>query len=97
MAWNGTTGSRGFPTSTRAKILERDPICRCPGCPMCSTGCTRASTEADHVIAVTDGGHHDISNGRGMCKPCHNRKTQAAIHAKRPRQARTTEQHPGLI
>ena len=98
MAWNGTTGSRGFPAAARRRILDRDPICRCTGCDTCGrTGCTRPSTQADHVVAITDGGSQHESNGQGLCKPCHDRKTGAAIHAKRPRQARGTEQHPGLI
>lgn len=98
--WQGSH-SRGFPTATRRLILERDPICRCPGCKHCTTpGCTRPSTEADHIIPVADRGTHHPDNGRGMCKRCHLAATlthATLARARTPRLARDSEPHPGVI
>lgn len=98
MAWEGST-SKGFPPAVRRRILQRDPICRCTGCPACRPApCTRPSTEADHVIEVADGGSHDEANGQGLCQPCHQRKTTAHAAAARRRASptRRPERHPGL-
>ena len=99
MAWEGST-SNGFPANVRRRILRRDPTCRCHGCTACTTaGCTRPSTEADHVIEVADGGSHHETNGQGICHPCHQRKTLAHAIGKRRAKAaarwREPEQHPG--
>jgi 5-methylcytosine-specific restriction protein A len=97
MAWEGST-SKGFPPATRRRILQRDPMCTCTGCRACGNGCTRASTDADHIVEVSDGGSHDEANGQGLCHPCHTSKTTA--HAARARRKaspnRRPEQHPGL-
>lgn len=83
--WQGTT-SRGFLTAVRARILRRDPVCRCDGCDRCSPqGCRRPSTEADHVVERAEGGSNDEANGRGMCGPCHRLRSQR--HASRKRWA----------
>ena len=48
-------------------ILARDPVCKdCGSAP---------STEADHIVALEDGGTWEMTNGQGLCKPCHSRKT----------------------
>jgi 5-methylcytosine-specific restriction endonuclease McrA len=51
-----------------AFIIGRDPICTVPGC-------TKPSTQADHIIARRKGGTDDPENLRGMCHPHHARKT----------------------
>jgi len=33
------------------------------------------ATEADHVIAIEDGGGWSIENGQGLCASCHGRKS----------------------
>ena len=97
--WQGSH-SQGFPAATRAAILNRDPVCRCMGCEMCGAlGCLRGSTEADHINPMAQGGTDDLTNGRGMCAWCHQRKTVAEATAARlraPRRARAAEPHPGL-
>lgn len=65
----------------RAVILARDPIC---------VDCERRkSTVADHIVPIDA---HDpwgrpelwlIANGAGMCKTCHDRKTQRECRGNR--------------
>jgi 5-methylcytosine-specific restriction protein A len=66
----GTAAQRGYDRrhrNWRLIILRRDPVCRA-----CRT---RISTEADHIIPLNNGGSWALSNGQGMCKPCHSAKT----------------------
>lgn len=72
--WTGSH-SRGFPASTRRRILQRDPQCPC-GAP---------ATEADHIVPVAHGGTHDETNGQGLCHDCHRTKTLTESHANRVR------------
>ena len=96
MAWTGST-SPGFPPATARHILERDPFCRCTGCPDHGPRpCTKPSTEADHIIQPSHGGTDHPSNGQGLCHQCHVWRTERQAHAGRPRQARPPEPHPGL-
>ena len=37
--------------------------------------CISAASECDHVVAVADGGGHDLSNLRAACAPCHRART----------------------
>lgn len=37
--------------------------------------CGGPATEADHVIPIAEGGANDLSNGRAICSPCHDRKS----------------------
>lgn len=53
----------------RTAVLTRDPVCAA-----CNTS---PSTEADHVIPVSQGGSpSDPANGQGLCHRCHTLKTQ---------------------
>ncbi len=94
MAWDGSH-SRGFPTKTRARILKRDPVCRCPGCRHHTGPCTQPSTDADHILNLARGGTNHIENGQGLCHPCHLIKTAHEAHAHRPKTRRDPEPHPG--
>ena len=70
----GTAAQRGYGTmhrQWRAAILARDVICRACG--------KSPSREADHVIPLSQGGGWSLANGQGLCKPCHSRKTLAAM------------------
>lgn len=98
MPWE-TSQSHGFPPAVRRLILERDPTCRCPGCPQCAHGCHRPSTQADHIQPVHLGGTHHPSNGQGLCHWCHRTKTlheATQARARKPKPARQPEPHPGL-
>lgn len=90
-SWSGTRES--FPRPLRRAILHRDPICR-----HCHT---RQSTIADHIIPVAEGGTDTITNGQGLCDPCHHTKTQAEARRgqarRRSRGQLPPTPHPGLI
>lgn len=77
--WKGRTASsraRRDPKQ-RARILARDPVCRCRGCKRCTpAGCTRPSTIDDHILNVARGGTDDDTNRQGLCAPCSDAKTQ---------------------
>lgn len=103
MSWSGTTRRATLPPGWSSTIvpavLARDPVCRCDGCPRCtSTGCRRASAEVDHA-----GDRLDHTKLRGICRPCHSQRTArqgaAAANARRDtavRRRRHGEQHPGM-
>lgn len=49
--------------ATRDAIIRRDGRClRC--------GSTK-NLEADHIVPVSKGGAHTVSNGRTLCRSCH--------------------------
>jgi 5-methylcytosine-specific restriction protein A len=89
--WNGSTRRQRLPGNwgtLRRRILTRDDgvcyICHLPG-----------ATDVDHI---EPGDNHDESNlapVHGV--PCHRDKTIREREAKRPRQRRPTETHPGLV
>lgn len=55
----------------RARVLREEPLCR-----LCTiNGLVAASTVADHIIALEDGGSNDRANFQGLCDPCHHAKT----------------------
>lgn len=64
-------------------VLQRDPVCVCPGCPRCGgqARCLRPSTDADHHPRtrrqlVADGEDpNDPQHGRGLCHRCHSHWT----------------------
>src|SRR5439155_1447368 len=60
----------------RAACLRRDPVCKTPGC-------GRASTHADHVVPRAEGGADALSNLRGLCGSCHNRRSASGNAAPR--------------
>ncbi len=59
----------------RARVLARDTICRACG--------TAPATQADHITPVALGGARtDLTNGQGLCAPCHDAKTRAEAAAR---------------
>lgn len=96
-SWSGRR--RSFPASVRRRILERDPVCRCAGCPDHEGPCGQPSRIADHVVPWAEGGPDTIENGQGLCPACHDHKTRAEIArglARRPPMRRPPARHPGL-
>lgn len=93
--WAGSERRKRLPagwTKIRARILERDPICK-----ICDV---RPSAFCDHIIAKAD--DHSETGLQGVCGPCHDQKSAregaAAAKAKgRPSRTRPAEQHPGLL
>lgn len=97
-AWQGSHSS-GFPPKMRQRILRRDPVCRCLGCPdHQGASCTNPSTEADHVVPVARGGDHSMLNGAGLCSGCHGHKTKADAAEGRALKSRKRPEprHPGF-
>lgn len=77
----------------RARILERDPICK-----ICDV---RPSAFCDHIVAMHD--DHSEAGLQGVCGPCHDQKSAregvAAAKLKaeaQPTRKRPAEQHPGI-
>lgn len=100
MAWqSGGPGSK-IPAWIKRQVRQRQHNC-------CNTFdttvCTGRIDEFDHVINVKTLGiersqANDPSNIQGLCRPCHNRKTQGEAHAaKRAKRFRTPPPHPGLV
>lgn len=75
----------------RARILERDPICKLCG--------VRPSTHCDHTVPKED--RHGDEDLQGVCGICHDQKSsregnEAQRNNPRPGRTRPPEQHPGL-
>lgn len=101
-SWSGDR--RSFTTDDRRRILARDPICRCRGCPDHNGPCTNPSTIADHIIPAAEGGPDDWRlNGQGLCGTsttgCHGHKTRTEQARGRTRKSRKrpTDNHPGYV
>ena len=72
-----------IPADTRAILLA------CFGETCLVDGCENVATDVDHVIALADGGVHDISNFQTLCGSC-NRSKRAKDTDYRPRDLRPT-------
>jgi 5-methylcytosine-specific restriction endonuclease McrA len=60
----------------RRMVLVRDPICKLCG--------EQASTEADHITPLADGGAAlDMGNLQGVDASCHSRKTREEIERRK--------------
>jgi len=71
------------PPDTRAILRARF------GATCLVDGCENAATEVDHVVALVNGGVHDISNFQTLCGPCNKRKGAKTIDY-RPHGLRST-------
>ena len=70
-AWEGRRGFEGYKNEylkLRAVVLKEEPICRICG--------LNSSVTADHIIPVSKGGRTVRENLRGVCKPCHDNRSQ---------------------
>lgn len=79
----------------RTQVLKRDAH----QCQACGHQGYRGDRymEADHIHNIQCGGDpYDPDNGQTLCKPCHQKKTQAESHAGRLRRSgrRGTMRHP---
>lgn len=92
--WQGSDRVKRLPPGwrkIRARILERDPICK-----ICDV---RPSAFCDHIEAMQD--DHSETGLQGVCGPCHDQKSsregnEAQRNNPRPGRTRPPEQHPGL-
>ena len=60
------------PPDTRAILLARF------GETCLVDGCSNAATDVDHVIALAEGGPHDIDNFQTLCGPCNKAKGKSS-------------------
>jgi 5-methylcytosine-specific restriction protein A len=87
-AWQGSTRRATLPHDWPAivrRILRRDPSCQLAYPDSWHTAhgpttCAGRSTEVDHI---GNPGDHTPGNLRGVCSPCHRRRTQAQSAAAR--------------
>ena len=99
-----TYGSqRTMTQATRRYVLERDVVCQ-----LQFDCCQGQAIEVDHILGVAElGNRHpyldDPDNCRGVCRPCHARRTEQqklagikASNARRAARRRLPQQrHPG--
>lgn len=99
MAWKTRPSSFGYNSAEwkalRAQVLAEEPVCR---------RCHRAaSTEAGHVLAVSE--RPDLalvrSNLIGLCRSCNHHEASSKGGSRNPssqaRRARPVEAHPGVL
>ncbi len=55
--------------ANRLIVLDREPLCHWQ-----LPGCTRISTQADHLVSLAEGGTNDLSNLAGACGPCNEKR-----------------------
>jgi 5-methylcytosine-specific restriction protein A len=83
-AWQSSSRRTTLPADwsrIRAVILTRDPVCQLAYVDTCAG----ASVEVDHIGRPDD---HTAGNLRGVCAPCHRRRTQGQSAAARRRPPR---------
>ncbi len=81
--WAGSTRKASLPADWQkisAAVIARDPVCT-----LQLDGCQGASVQADHIGDRLD---HRMSNLRGVCVPCHLKRTSQQAHAAQARPAR---------
>lgn len=55
----------------RKQVRDEEPLCR-----ICQAkGRTRPTEEVDHIVPLSRGGSNERSNFQGLCKPCHQAKS----------------------
>lgn len=66
----------------RERVLREEPLCR-----LCdAAGLVTATTTADHIVPLAEGGTGDRSNYQGLCDDCHRAKTAREAARARTRQ-----------
>lgn len=90
--WRGATPDSAIPPRVRLRVFERAAgRCQC---------CTRKigpgdSWQADHVVALINGGANRESNLQCLCGWCHKGKTVGDV-AEKSRTARVKAKHAGI-
>jgi 5-methylcytosine-specific restriction enzyme A len=85
-SWRSSPLPRDWP-KIRKRILARDPVCSICG--------LWASTTVDHIGRPDD---HRDEVLRGLCGPCHRKRSSRQAHIARDRKRRREPRpHPGII
>lgn len=75
--------SQGNRPANWRKIAQRQ-LRAFPLCASCEAkGKVVVATECDHIIPISKGGSHDLSNLQSLCSPCHALKTHNEARAAR--------------
>jgi 5-methylcytosine-specific restriction protein A len=98
MTWIKRHGFPGDWPKRRRSVMAR-------GSGQCETvtngvRCPAVASQVDHVVPVAEGGSHDLTNLRAICIPHHATKTKGEAArgvARKPRERREPERHPGLM
>jgi 5-methylcytosine-specific restriction endonuclease McrA len=97
MAWGSNPSPRNRTRPSDWRTRRATVLRRAGGqCAECSG---LGADEVDHVIAVSQGGSHELDNLRavhGRCVRRKNAREAQAARKPRPREARPPEAHPGL-
>ena len=79
MPWKKTPASRQSDNRNYGADWKRARLAclkRCKWrCEIRLDGCQGAASQVDHIVPVSQGGHHDQANLRGACSACHARIT----------------------
>lgn len=77
--WIGATPDTPIPDRVKLRVFLRFD----GACPKCTRKLMPGQWDADHVIAIINGGENRESNLQPLCDtPCHSRKTKADVAAK---------------
>jgi 5-methylcytosine-specific restriction enzyme A len=62
---------KGRWPAIRKRVLAERPRCE---------SCGALATDVDHIVPLAEGGTHERSNLRGLCRSCHRRRTARQTH-----------------
>jgi 5-methylcytosine-specific restriction enzyme A len=66
----------------RRAVIQRDRECvDCGAALLDARGEPLSTADADHVVALQEGGSYALGNGAGRCHGCHSRKTARELRA----------------
>lgn len=90
--WVGASNDSAIPTRVRLRVLVRANGC----CQSCERRImTGDAWQADHVIAIVNGGENRESNLQCLCGWCHKAKTKQDV-AEKSRARRIQAKHAGI-
>lgn len=89
--WIGASPDRRIPDRVRLRVYMRaEGRCQC-----CGRKIVAGDWQADHVVALANGGEHRESNLQCLCTWCHKAKSKQDI-AEKSRTYRKRKAHVGL-
>lgn len=90
--WRGSTPDSTIPPRVRLRVWERAGGC----CQICERKLMPGDRwDADHVVALVNGGEHAEGNLQVACVACHRGKTAADV-AEKSRARRIQAKHAGI-
>lgn len=90
--WIGATDDTAIPPRVRRRVFDR----ACGRCEVCTRVLNPGDAwQADHIVALVNGGANRESNLRCICDWCHKAKTRADV-AEKARTRRIQARHLGI-